>query len=268
MEPSASLRRGKSAKQHCLRIHLLLVKMRAVRCLSSSQGESLQTLYSPVLANEFHFPWALLWWLTLVTPWNQADMFVHQPRCRPRRQGTQLQQSLLSPSGRRIGVCQGLRGDPSLSGEKVKRRWARIVRNIFQPPGVNGQQVSGIARFYELLGWVTGSVRKQLIHRPLWWQYIWSKAQARSPPGQAASPLQSFCASRFESCQDPGPYLPASVSIQNLGWFLKPAYTSIKWKQTERKKKGKEREREDKRKENSCYGCFSNSMHWHYLTQW
>ena len=77
------------------------------------------------------------------------------------------------------------------------------------------------------------------------------------PPGQAASPLQSFCASFLESCQDPGPYLPTSVSIQNLGRFLKPAYTNIKMKIKQKGRiKGKREGRSEERGETTLTAAF------------
>ena len=55
MEPFTSLRRWKSAKQHCLRIHLLLNHYAS--CMVSLQPPRgvFATSIPPILANEFHF---------------------------------------------------------------------------------------------------------------------------------------------------------------------------------------------------------------------
>lgn len=220
--------------------------MRAAWCLSSPRG-SLCKLCTSSSSKWVSFPWALLWWLTfshtLESGWTCLST---SPGAGPGGKSTQPPTiSSLSPSWEEDGVLSRRPGgDPSL-WEKVKSEVSKDSQEHF--PTTWSEWAAGVwhlTKFYELLGWVTGSEKKQLIHRPHGDSTCMVKRHRLVlPPGQAASPLQSFCASALGSCQDPGPYLPASVSIQNLGWFWNLLIPVLKWKQN-RKEEEERKERE------------------------
>ena len=175
-------------------------------------------------------------------------MFVHQRRCKPRRPGTRPPpKSVLGPSGRRIGVCQGLEVTPLSPGRELRMRWARIVRNFFQPPEVSGP--AGVWHSKVLwAAWMSHRFRKTIHSPSSWWQYTWSKGM-----GSFSLPVKQPVPSGVS-------VLPASRVVKILGltcpqvlvfrtWddFWNLLIPALKWKQN-RKKKGKEREREDKKR--------------------